>query len=179
MYAVPWNAIKADSMNNRLTLDMSRDTLKMAPKFTRAEWAKLDDPAFEGKVYGYYGVKGLSKSPTMKVGTDRGTYLASSFIGAFVKDARGMELGKVHDFVTNRDGRVTYVVVSHREGFLGVVRTLTPVPWKTATLDSADHTITINVDKDRFMEAPRIKGDDWSRFDNADWNRKVKGYYGG
>jgi sporulation protein YlmC with PRC-barrel domain len=114
----------------------------------------------------------------MMFGEGDGTYLANSFLGAEVYDANGLEIGKVYDFVADEDGRVEYVVVKHGGSrLLGIGSRLTPVPLDAATVNPSDHTIKISSDKDRFMEAPMIGGNNWSRFDDAAWNEKIQEHF--
>jgi sporulation protein YlmC with PRC-barrel domain len=173
VYAVPWSTIEIDFMDRKPMLDVSLDKLKMAPNFKKSEWAKLNDSEFEGRVHGYYGVKEKMESPLTMFGNANGTYLVSSFMDAHVYDAEGLDLGKVHDFVTDENGRIEYVVVYHGAGLFGIGSRLTPVPWEFAKADPHSRTITVNVDGSRFLAAPTISGNTWSRFDDVQWRKDI------
>ena len=52
-------------------------------------------------------------------------------------------------------GRVAYAVLSYG-GFLGIGQKLFAVPWSALTLDTENKRFTLDVEKDRLENAPRL-----------------------
>jgi sporulation protein YlmC with PRC-barrel domain len=55
--AVPWQALKADVANPRVTMDINKDKLKILPGFARDEWPQTLDRQWLANVYSRYGEK--------------------------------------------------------------------------------------------------------------------------
>jgi len=69
----------------------------------------------------------------------RNTLSASTLIGNEVRNREGEDLGRIEDFMMDREtGRVAYAVLSFG-GFLGVGNKLFAVPWDAFTIDSLHH----------------------------------------
>lgn len=60
LFAVPWSALKLDTLNHRFVLDVSKERLKEAPGFDKDVWPNMADPAWVNSVHTYYGVKPYS-----------------------------------------------------------------------------------------------------------------------
>ena len=60
LFAVPWSALKLDTVNHRFVLDVSKERLKEAPGFDKDVWPNMADPAWVNSVHEYYGVKPYS-----------------------------------------------------------------------------------------------------------------------
>jgi hypothetical protein len=88
-----------------------------------------------------------------------------------------MKVGEVDDFVADEDGIINYVIVRHGGSVFGLGSKLTPVPWRIATLDDINHIVSIGTGKGKFMGAPIIMGNNWSRFDDPDWNMEIRDYF--
>ncbi len=43
LFAVPWNALKLDSVNKRFVLNVEKDSLKDAPGFDKGAWPDMAD----------------------------------------------------------------------------------------------------------------------------------------
>ena len=56
LFAVPWSALKLDTVNKRFELDISKDRLKDAPGFDKDAWPDMADPTWVKGVHAYYGV---------------------------------------------------------------------------------------------------------------------------
>jgi hypothetical protein len=52
---VPPMALTASDQGRALTINLDGDKLQGAPRITRSELQKLDDPAFAANIYRYYG----------------------------------------------------------------------------------------------------------------------------
>lgn len=56
------------------------------------------------------------------------SYLASSWIGKELKNAQGEEVGRLHSMLVNKDGKITYGIVS-QGGAFGMGGKSYAVPW--------------------------------------------------
>jgi sporulation protein YlmC with PRC-barrel domain len=57
LFAVPWQALKADTVNKQFILDVPRSVLENAPGFDKDNWPNMADPTFGADVYRHYGYK--------------------------------------------------------------------------------------------------------------------------
>lgn len=55
LFAVPWAALKLDTVNKRFTLDARKETLKEAPGFDKDHWPSMSDKTWAGGVHKFYG----------------------------------------------------------------------------------------------------------------------------
>ena len=56
LFAVPWGALKLDTVSKRFVLDVSKERLKEAPGFDKDAWPDMADPTWVKKLHTYYGV---------------------------------------------------------------------------------------------------------------------------
>ena len=57
LFAVPWPALKLDTVNKRFTLDVPKATLKDAPGFDKDKWPTMSDKTWAGGVHKFYGTQ--------------------------------------------------------------------------------------------------------------------------
>jgi hypothetical protein len=57
LFAVPWQALKLDTINKRFTLNVSKDQLKDAPGFDKDHWPSMADSSWASGIHTFYGVK--------------------------------------------------------------------------------------------------------------------------
>ncbi|MGH9447019.1 MAG: PRC-barrel domain-containing protein [Terriglobia bacterium] len=57
LFAIPWEALSLDPVEERFTLGISKDLLDKAPGFNKDNWPDMADPAWGAHLYGYYGYK--------------------------------------------------------------------------------------------------------------------------
>jgi hypothetical protein len=57
LFAVPWAALKLDTVNKRFVLDASKDRLEGAPGFDKNDWPDMADTAWEKGIHDYYGTQ--------------------------------------------------------------------------------------------------------------------------
>ena len=55
LFAVPWNALKLDTVNKRFILNISKDKLEQAPGFDADDWPDMADSSWATKIHDYYG----------------------------------------------------------------------------------------------------------------------------
>lgn len=101
----------------------------------------------------------------------------SDLLGKDVKNAQRENLGEIKQMVLDPANRkVRYVVVSFG-GFLGLGDKLFALPWSAFTWQGRDQDILLNVDKERFKNAPGFDKDHWPDLANPTWSTEVDRYY--
>ncbi|HRP74943.1 MAG TPA: PRC-barrel domain-containing protein [Rhodocyclaceae bacterium] len=111
---------------------------------------------------------------------DAGALLLSAhaLIGNKVFNRKDEYLGDIRDLVLNGyKGNVCYAVVS-AGGFLGMGEKLHPVPWGALSLDAGITRFVLDLDVDRFKDAPGFDKDEWPNMADAGWARRIHSYYG-
>jgi len=53
LFAVPWDALKLDTLNKRFLLDVDKDNLKNAPGFDKDDWPDMADQAWINEINSY------------------------------------------------------------------------------------------------------------------------------
>ena len=82
LFAVPWNALKLDTVNKRFILNMSKDKLKNAPGFDKDSWPDMTDVSWVNKVHSFYGTTPYSSQSPGMAGRPPGKPTGSSGTGA-------------------------------------------------------------------------------------------------
>jgi hypothetical protein len=59
LFAVPWAALKLDTLNHRFTLSVLKSALKDAPGFDKAHWPSMSDKAWSTDVRKFYGTSAV------------------------------------------------------------------------------------------------------------------------
>lgn len=57
LFAVPWSALKLDTVNKRFVLNVEKTRLETAPGFSKDEWPNMADPTWANSIHTYYGTK--------------------------------------------------------------------------------------------------------------------------
>lgn len=55
LFAVPWPALRLDTINKCFTLNVPKDKLKDAPGFDKDKWPSMADKAWAAGVHTFYG----------------------------------------------------------------------------------------------------------------------------
>lgn len=55
LFAVPWAALRLDTVNKRFVLDADKDRLKNAPGFDKDNWPNMSDPTWSKGIHDFYG----------------------------------------------------------------------------------------------------------------------------
>ena len=61
LFAVPWEALKLDTTNNRFVLAADKERLKAAPGFDAHAWPDMSDVAWARQIHTFYGTDPSSK----------------------------------------------------------------------------------------------------------------------
>lgn len=103
---------------------------------------------------------------------------ADTLIGDHVHNLKNEHLGTVKEIMLDmQTGRVSYVVMASG-GVLTIGEKLFAVPWEALALDTANHRMTLNIDKERIENAPGFDKDNWPDMANQAWASEVHNYYG-
>ncbi len=110
LFAVPFEALRTDTVNERFVLDVPKEKLENAPGFDKNNWPQHGDDSFLNEVYNYYGY---------------GNYrdYNERYYGDY-NEGRYMNRYADRDWNSNTDQRETYadrVARSRREGIVNVV----------------------------------------------------------
>jgi sporulation protein YlmC with PRC-barrel domain len=54
LFAVPWKALKLDTVNKRFILDVSKDRLENAPGFDKDDWPDMTDRSWADNIQNFY-----------------------------------------------------------------------------------------------------------------------------
>ncbi len=57
LFAVPWSALKLDTVKKCFLLDVDKERLESAPGFDKDDWPDMADPGWQNTVNSYYGAK--------------------------------------------------------------------------------------------------------------------------
>jgi sporulation protein YlmC with PRC-barrel domain len=60
LFAVPWSALRLDTINKRFVLNVEPERLKDAPGFDKDKWPNMADPTWARGIHAYYGSKPYS-----------------------------------------------------------------------------------------------------------------------
>jgi len=55
LFAVPWAALKLDTVNKRFTLNVPKEVLKDAPGFEQHRWPSMSDKTWANGIHKFYG----------------------------------------------------------------------------------------------------------------------------
>jgi sporulation protein YlmC with PRC-barrel domain len=63
LFAVPWEALKLDTVNQRFVLRVDKERLKTAPGFNKDHWPDMADASWEKGIHAYYNTKPPVETP--------------------------------------------------------------------------------------------------------------------
>ena len=106
-------------------------------------------------------------------------YRASKVIGADVENPQGEKVGDIRDIVLDpATGRIRYAVLG-AGGFLSLGEKYFAIPWPALTSKAGEKgDFILNVDKEKFKNAPGFDKDNWPNMTDRSWAEQVYAYYG-
>lgn len=120
----------------------------------------------------------MTGSTTMTTSSHASVLSASSITGTKVLNRTGDHVGSIEDVMLRIDtGDVAYAVLSVG-GFLGMGDKLFAIPWEALTIDTADHSIVLDVDQEKLEQAPGFDQNDWPSTADETWMRDLHRHYG-
>ncbi len=63
LFAVPWGALKLDTINKRFILNVGKDKLKDAPGFDRDHWPDMTDAKWVAGIHAFYDAQPYMSRP--------------------------------------------------------------------------------------------------------------------
>ena len=123
-----------------------------------------------------YGLTGMNGSNGQK-GPGPELMGAKTLTGDNVVNHAEEHLGDIKEIMLDmRSGKVAYAVVAHG-GILSIGEKLFAVPWSALTLDTVNKRFTLNIDKERFENAPGFDNDHWPDMADQTWADSLHSYY--
>lgn len=102
---------------------------------------------------------------------------ASTLKGDAIKNRNDDKLGDLEEIVIDLDsGRVAYGVLA-AGGFLGMGEKFFAIPWDMFTVDTDDHSLVVDLNKEVLDDAPGFDKDNWPLTDDRDHIAEVYDYY--
>ena len=103
---------------------------------------------------------------------------ADRLIGSRANDQQGNDLGEIKDLVLDRNGRVTYLVIS-KSGTAGTGGNLVPVPYRRAGVNIQEDQVTLtDIDQAKLQNAPSFSENEWEMLRQSAFEQEVRGYFG-
>ena len=120
----------------------------------------------------------MTRSTTSTTSGHAPVLSASSITGTKVLNPAGEQLGSIEDLMLDTGtGDIAYAVLSFG-GFLGMGDKLFAIPWEALTIDTADHSIVLDVDREKLEQAPGFDKDDWPTTADSTWMHDLHRHYG-
>jgi hypothetical protein len=103
---------------------------------------------------------------------------AGTLTGDHVHNLQNEHLGDIKEFMLDtRTGKVAYAVMSFG-GVFSIGEKLFAVPWNALKLDTVNKRFTLDIDKQRFEDAPGFDSNDWPDMAEKSWFDSIHAYYG-
>jgi sporulation protein YlmC with PRC-barrel domain len=106
----------------------------------------------------------------------RGPIRLSKLMKATVRNNFGEDLGTIEDVITDQNGKLDYVILSHG-GILGIGEKLIPIPIQAVQPSDKEQTVMVNVAKNALEKAPSFDAKNWPNFSQPAWRQKTYTYY--
>jgi sporulation protein YlmC with PRC-barrel domain len=105
------------------------------------------------------------------------TLIASDMVeGTTVFNKAGEKIGRIKNFMVNKQsGQVEYAVMSFG-GFLGVGEDHYPLPWKKLNYDPEQHGFVVDISKEKLENAPKHEGEIYPLYDPI-YGMLINSYY--
>jgi len=77
LFAVPWSALKLDTVNKRFILNVDKERLESAPGFDKDNWPDMADPTWQNTINSYYGTTTYTDTSYTEPGRTTKDYMRS------------------------------------------------------------------------------------------------------
>ena len=102
---------------------------------------------------------------------------AGTLTGDTVKNRADEELGTLQEIMIDLDrGQIAYVVMA-AGGFLGIGDKYFAIPWSLLEVDTENHNVIVDLDRERIEDAPGFDKDNWPDPSDVGWLNEVHAYY--
>ena len=103
---------------------------------------------------------------------------ASTLTGDKIRNPGGEKLGHLEEIVIDLEGgRVAYAVLASG-GFLGLGDRYFAIPWDLIEVDTVNHEVVVDLDKEDLENAPGFDRDSWPQTHDRAWMVDVYRHYG-
>ncbi len=103
---------------------------------------------------------------------------ANTLHGENVHNMQDEHLGEIKEIMLDmRSGKVAYAVLSFG-GVFTLGEKLFAVPWSALKLDTENKRFVLDVEKERFHNAPGFDANEWPDMADQSWIDHVRNYYG-
>lgn len=170
-----------DSNGDTVHLNISRDALKDAPKFT----SDMDRPEQLGQASFVYQVhqkfnqsawwQGANAPDTGKFNN---VHKLSALSGMNVKNVSDQPVGEVNNVMVDLPaGRVAFIVLTPDKD-LDLGNNYFALPPNALTLSSDQKTLVSNVDREKLSNSPSFSRNEWSKLSDRSFASSVYQHYG-
>jgi len=168
--AVPPGAFTS-SAEDKLTMNIDKEKLKAAPRFTKDQESKLGDGEFVKQTYQHFG-QSLGWE-----GSFNNVHKASEVIGMNVKNVSDQKIGDINDLgIDLPAGRVAFAILG-TGGALGVGEKQYALPPNAFTLGSDKKSLATGIDKDKLASAPQFNNN-WNQLSDRRFAAQIYQHYG-
>ena len=102
---------------------------------------------------------------------------ANTLLGDNVHNAEDEHLGEIKEIMLDiRTGKVAYAVLAHG-GLFTIGEKLFAVPWSALKLDTENKRFILNIQKERFENAPGFDSDHWPDMADSTWIENLHNFY--
>jgi sporulation protein YlmC with PRC-barrel domain len=101
-------------------------------------------------------------------------YEVGEIVGSDVKTPEGEELGRIHDFVIDSNGRVAFMILAYG-GFMGMGEKRVAIPFGAFTYDRIGRHLVLDVSREKLESAPSFER---SELLNPKWAEDTYKYFG-
>lgn len=186
LFAVPWSSFSIGDDFKYFTFDVSKDVLKNAQGFDKAQWPNFADQRWATDTHKFYQQSpywvdpdsGQTMTDSRRVERDRwfrptsGWQKSSDLIGKTIRNPQNQDLDRMHDLVIDPDtGRVLYGVIKY-EG------KLIAIPWTALTLSADNSKFVLNATPESLRAAKQFSNDNWPNLVDASWMNDSYRHFG-
>ena len=101
-------------------------------------------------------------------------YEVGEIVGSHVKNLQGEELGRIHDFVIDSNGRIAFGILAYG-GFMGMGEKFVAIPFNALTYDRVQKHLVLDISKEKLESAPSFER---SELLNPKWAEDTYKYFG-
>jgi sporulation protein YlmC with PRC-barrel domain len=168
--AVPPSAFTSSS-EQKLTMNVDKEKLKAAPRFTKDHDSKLGDPEFVKRIHQHFA-QNMGWE-----GSFNNVHKASEVIGMNVKNTSDQKIGDIKDLgIDLPAGRVAFAILG-AGGFVGVGEKDYVLPPNAFTLGSDKKSLVSGIDKEKLTTAPQFNNN-WTQLSDRRFAAQIYQHYG-
>lgn len=101
-----------------------------------------------------------------------------SISGTTVRDRMDNTIGSIEDLMIDmQSGEVVYAILKVNEGFLNMGSKYFAIPLQAFEVNTGNQRMILDVEKERFDDAPGFDKDDWPRHPQEEFINNVYTFY--